>query len=194
MVYLCGLLAWLARRAGHGPQPRHVGGADRLGLYREGGYALVKEHNRARDKVSAGQTSTLSLSTPATYSILYILASAGDGTPSSVGSAAINFADGSAEAFNFNTFDWCNGPYGQGGLHPEAVLLGPIGRADVGPSGMAFTYNQDCDFQIYETVVAIDPAHAGVAIASIDFTGAPDKLRYLPVLDAGWQKAGQSAR
>jgi hypothetical protein len=35
-------------------------------------------------------------------------------------------------------------------------------------------YNQDCDFQVYETVIAIDPSHAGVPIASIDFTGAPD--------------------
>ena len=56
----------------------------------------------------------------------------------------------------------------------EAVLSGPIGRADVGHDGTAFVYNQDCDFQLYETVIAIDPSHAGVAIASIDFTGAPD--------------------
>jgi hypothetical protein len=61
-----------------------------------------------------------------------------------------------------------------GGLHPEAVLSGPNGRADVGPNGAAFVYNQDCDFQVYETVIAIDPSHAGVAIASIDFSGAPD--------------------
>jgi hypothetical protein len=88
-----------------------------------------------------------------------------------VGSGTINFADGSTQAFIFNTFDWCNG---QGGLHAEAVLSGPNGRADVGSSGTAFVYNQDCDFQIYETVLAIDSAHAGVAIASIDFTGAPD--------------------
>jgi hypothetical protein len=38
----------------------------------------------------------------------------------------------------------------------------------------AFVYNQDCDFQVYETVIAIDPAHVGVGITSIDFTGAPD--------------------
>ena len=94
--------------------------------------------------------------------------------PASVGSGNINFADGSTQAFSFNTFDWCNGPYGQDGLHPEAVLPGPIGRADAGPNGMAFLYNQDCEFQIYETVVAVDPSHAGVAIASIDFTAAPD--------------------
>jgi hypothetical protein len=99
------------------------------------------------------------------------VASSGDGTPTSVGSSNINFADGSTQAFSYNSFDWCNGP---GGLHPEAVLGGPNGRADVGPDGTAFVYNQDCDFQIYETVIAIDPAHAGVAIARIDFTGAPD--------------------
>jgi hypothetical protein len=33
---------------------------------------------------------------------------------------------------------------------------------------------EDCDFQVYETVIAIDPSHAGVAIASIDLTAAPD--------------------
>jgi hypothetical protein len=122
-------------------------------------------------QLSAGRTGTLTLTTPAAYSTLYVLASSGDGTPTSVGSGSINFADGSTQAFSYNSFDWCNG---QGGLHPEAVLSGPIGRADVGPNGTAFAYNQDCDFQIYETVIAIDPSHAGIAIASIDFTGAPD--------------------
>jgi lysophospholipase L1-like esterase len=122
-------------------------------------------------QLAAGQTGTLTLTTPTAYSTLYVIASSGDGTPSSVGSGTINFADGSTQAFNYNSFDWCNG---QGGLHPEAVLRGPIGRADVGPNGTAFVYNQDCDFQLYETVIAIDPVHAGVAISSIDFTGAPD--------------------
>jgi hypothetical protein len=78
------------------------------------------------------------------------------------------------QSFSYNSFHWCNGLYGQRGLHPEAVLAGATGRADVGPDGMAFMYNQDCDSQIYETVIPIDPSHAGVAIASIDFTGAPD--------------------
>src|SRR5262249_18131039 len=114
-------------------------------------------------QLSAGQTGTLTLTTPAAYSTLYILASSGDGSPSSVGSGTINFADGSTQAFNYNCFDGCNGP---GGLHAEAVLPGPNGRADVGPNGTAFVYNQDCDFQPYETVVAIDPSHAGVPIAS----------------------------
>lgn len=122
-------------------------------------------------QLSAGQMGTLTLTTPATYRALYILASSGDGTTSSVGSGTINFADGSTQAFSFNVFDWCNG---QGGLHPEAVLPGPDGRADVGSGGTAFVYNQDCDFQVYETVIPIDPSHAGVAIAGIDFTGAPD--------------------
>jgi hypothetical protein len=122
-------------------------------------------------QLGAGQTGTLTLTTPAAYSTLYVIASSGDGTPTSVGSGSINFADGSTQAFSYNSFDWCNG---QGGLHPEAVLSGPIGRAEVGPNGTAFTYNQDCDFQIYETIIAIDTAHAGVGIASIDFTAAPD--------------------
>jgi hypothetical protein len=124
-------------------------------------------------QLSAGQTGTLTLTTPVPYSTLYVLASSGDGTPSSVGSANINFADGTRQAFRYNVFDWCNGP---GGPHPEAVLTGTHGRADVGPSGTAFTYNQDCDFQVYETVIAIDPSHAGVAIASIDFAAAPDAV------------------
>ena len=66
------------------------------------------------------------------------------------------------------------GATARAGLHPEAVLPGPDGRADVGSGGTAFVYNQDCDFQVYETVIPIDPSHAGVAIAGIDFTGAPD--------------------
>jgi sugar lactone lactonase YvrE len=122
-------------------------------------------------QLGVGQTGTLTLTTPAVYQTLYIIASSGDGTPTSVGSGSINFADGSTQAFSYNSFDWCNGP---GGLHTEAVLPGPNGRADVGSDGTAFVYNQDCDFQVYETSLAIDPAHAGVAIASIDFTAAPD--------------------
>jgi len=124
-------------------------------------------------QLSAGQTGTLTLTTPAAYSTLYVIASSGDGTPSSVGSGTINFADGSTEAFSYNSFDWCNA---QGRFRPEAVLTGPNGRADVGPDGTALVYNQDCDFQVYETVIAIDPSHAGVAIASIDFTAAPDSF------------------
>jgi hypothetical protein len=122
-------------------------------------------------QLNADQTGTLTLTTPAAYSTLYVIAASGDGTSSSVGSGTINFADGNTQAFSYNAFDWCNG---QGGLHPEAVLGGPIGRADIGPDGRAFIYNQDCDFQVYETVISIDPLHAGVAIVSIDFTGAPD--------------------
>jgi hypothetical protein len=56
------------------------------------------------------------------------------------------------------------------------VLPGPNGRADVGPIGTDLIYNQDCDFQVCETVIAIDPSHADVAIASIDFAGAPDAI------------------
>jgi hypothetical protein len=122
-------------------------------------------------QLSPGQTGTLTLTTPAPCSTLYVIASSGDGTPTSVGSGTINFADGSTQTFSYNSFDWCNA---QGRFRPEAVLTGLIGRADVGPNGMAFVYNQDCDFQIYESVIAIDPAQAGVAIASIDFTGAAD--------------------
>jgi hypothetical protein len=124
-------------------------------------------------QLSAGQTGTLTLTTPASYGTVYVLASSGEGTPSSLGSGTIHFADGSTQAFSYNNFDWCNG---QGGLHPEAVLPGPNGRADVGSSGTAFIYNEDCDFQVYETVIPIDPSHAGTAIASIDFTSDPDAL------------------
>jgi hypothetical protein len=66
------------------------------------------------------------------------------------------------------------GAIGQGDLHAEAVLPWLNGRTDVGPNGMAFVYNQDCDYQIYETVIPIDPSLARVPIISIDFTGAPD--------------------
>jgi plastocyanin len=134
-------------------------------------YQLQSANANSVLQLSANQTSTFTLTTPAPYGTLYVLASSGNGMQTSVGSGNINFADGSTQSFSFNSFDWCNGP---GGLHPEAVLMGPNGRADVGPNGTAFTYNQDCDFQLYETVVPVDPSHAGVAIASIDFTGAPD--------------------
>jgi hypothetical protein len=124
-------------------------------------------------QVTSGQTGTLTLTTPAAYSTLYVIASSDNGTESSTGSGTINFVDGSTQAFTYNSSGWCNA---EGRFRPEAVLSGPIGRADVGPNGTAFVYNQDCDFQIYETVIPIDPAQAGIAIASIDFTGAPDSF------------------
>jgi hypothetical protein len=122
-------------------------------------------------QLGPGQTGTLTLLNPGDYKGLYFIASSGDGTPSSAGNGIINFADGSTQIFIFNAFDWFNGP---GGLHPEAVLPGPTGRGDVGSNGTAFVYNRDSDFQVYETVIPIDPWHAGVPILSIDFTGAPD--------------------
>jgi len=122
-------------------------------------------------QLSGGQMGTLTLTTPAAYSTLYVIAASGDGTQSSVGSGIINFADGSTQGFSYNCFDWCSA---QGRFRPEAVLTEPIGGADVGPDGAAFGYNQDCDLQVYETILVIDPAHTGVAIVTIDFTGAPD--------------------
>jgi hypothetical protein len=135
-------------------------------------YQIQAANAKSVLQLSTGQTGTLTLTTPAAYTMLYVIGSSGNGQTTSVGSGNINFTDGSTQAFSYNTFDWCNGS--PGGLHPEGVLTGTHARTDVGPNGTAFAYNGNCDFQIYETVVAIDPSHAGVAIASIDFTGAPD--------------------
>ena len=136
-----------------------------------GTYQIQAANAKSVLQLSAGQTGTLTLTTPAAYSSLYVLASSGDGTPSSGASATIHFADGSTQDFNYNSFDWCNT---QGRFRPEAVLTGPIGRADAGADGMAFVYNEDCDFQLYETVIAIDSSHAGVVITSLDFTASAD--------------------
>jgi hypothetical protein len=122
-------------------------------------------------QLGAGQIGTLTLTIPEPYGSLGFLASSGDGSPFSCGNGFINFADGSQQLFCFNVFDWHNG---QGNFHPEAALPGPNGRANVGPNGTSFFYVRECDFQVYETVVPIDPWHAGVPILSIDFTGAPD--------------------
>jgi sugar lactone lactonase YvrE len=155
--------------------PHHDGLATSLAFVSATGsgatYQLQPANANNALQLSAGQTGTLTLTVPAAYRTLYILAASGDGMPSSVSSGTINFADGSQQTFSYNAFDWCNG---QGGLHPEAVLIGPNGRADVAPNGTALTYNQDCDFQIYETIIVLDPAHASTAIVSIDFTAAPD--------------------
>jgi len=122
-------------------------------------------------QLGPGQTGSLNLVNPEPYSMLSIIASGGGSAPFSIGRGDINFADGTTQVFNFNTFDWCNAG---GGLHPQAVLPWPTGRANVGPFGTAFVYDRACDFQVYETVIPIDPFHAGVPILSIDFTGAPD--------------------
>jgi hypothetical protein len=87
------------------------GGADDDGVQRNDGLAtgrtfLSATGSRAKYQIqaanannvrqlSAGQTGTLTLTTPAAYRTLYVLASSGDGTSSSAGSGTINFADGS---------------------------------------------------------------------------------------------------
>jgi hypothetical protein len=122
-------------------------------------------------QLNPSQPGTLWLTVPGPYERLFVIGASGNGTPASTGSGHINFADGSTQTFTFNLFDWFNGA---GNLHPEAVLPGLNGRANVGPSGTDFTYLREADFQLYETVIPIDPWHAGTPILSIDFLGAPD--------------------
>jgi hypothetical protein len=122
-------------------------------------------------QLGPGQTGTLWLTVPEPSHTLYIIGSSGNGTPTSTGNGIINFADGTLQTFNVNVFDWFNG---SGNLHLEAALPGPNGRANVGPFGTAFSYVREGDFQLYETIIPIDPVHAGIPILNIDFLGAPD--------------------
>jgi CHRD domain len=132
-------------------------------------YEIQPANNPNVLQLSPGRTGTLTLTTPEPFSTLYILAASGDGTPISTGNGNISFADGSTQAFRYDVFDWCDR-----GQSPGAVFPGPLGRADIGPSGTSFVYLRECDYQLYETIIPIDPWHAGIPILSIDFTGAPD--------------------
>jgi hypothetical protein len=138
-AFNAGTFAWFGSGAVDGDGAQHndglPAGLSFVSATSRATYQLQPANAKNALQLGAGQTGTLTLTTPAAYSTLYVLASSGDGTPSSVGSGTINFADGSTQAFSYNSFDWCNG---QGGLHPEAVLSGPIGRVDVGPDGTAF--------------------------------------------------------
>jgi hypothetical protein len=128
-------------------------------------YQLQPANAKNGLQLGAGQTGTLTLTAPAAYSTLYVLASSGDGTPSSVGSGTINFADSSTQAFSYNSFDWCNG---QSGLHPEAVLSGAA-RAWGGRLGglKRHAHSPPSQSAAPAPIVAADTAHR-IFLGSLD--------------------------
>jgi hypothetical protein len=77
-----------------------------------------------------------------------------------VSNNTITFADRSTQTLNYHDFGWT-----------------PNGPAHVSAEKTAFIYNQDGDFPLDGTVIAIEPSRAAVAIASINFTAVPDAFR-----------------
>jgi hypothetical protein len=120
-----------------------------------------------------GETGTLTLGTPAPYSQIAVISSSGNASHFSVGTGTINYDDGSSLSFDFNNFDWCNGR--NEAPHPEAAVpsaFDKIGRnVNSLLDGTKFTYAEECDFQLYETIVATNNTKN---IVSIDFLGPAD--------------------
>ena len=127
-----------------------------------------------------GETGSLTLATPARYSQIAVISSSGNASHFSVGTGNINYDDGSSLSFSFNNFDWCNGR--NEAPHPEAAV--PSGFDKIGRNvnslvdGTRFTYAEECDFQLYETILATDNSKN---IVSIDFIG-PDDAHFTQVM------------
>src|SRR5262249_7341162 len=97
-----GTFAWFEAGAVDDDGVQHNDGlpAGRTFVSATGSHATYQLQPANADNVlqlGAGQTGTLTLATPAAYSTLYVLASSGDGTPSSAGSGTITFADGTTQ-------------------------------------------------------------------------------------------------
>jgi len=113
------------------------------------------------------ETGTLTLATPAAYSHLFVLATAGSGDQNGVQfPGRIHFDDGSTQDFLYNCFDWCD-TVG----HPEAAIVG-LGRAcNLPDAGNLFNYNFcGSGAELYETQIDTDNTKN---ISSIDFSGFP---------------------
>jgi hypothetical protein len=109
---------------------------------------------------------TLNLLTPQSYGSLAILASSGSG--GGVGTAVLNFSDGSHATISYNAQDW-----NQNGTPAGPAAIGNLGRnTNVGATGTAFTYGKNVPFAMYET--DFDLGNMGDAtklLESITFNG-----------------------
>lgn len=113
------------------------------------------------------ETATLTLATPAHYSQLFVIATAGSGDQSGVAfPGVIHYDDGSTQTFTYNCFDWCNSF-----SHGEAAIAG-LGRGcNISDAGNLFNYNM-CGggSGLYETEIDTDKTKN---ITRIDFSGFP---------------------
>jgi hypothetical protein len=113
------------------------------------------------------ERSTLTLVTPAAYSQLFVIATAGSGDQFGIQfPGVVRYDDGSTLDFTYNCFDWCNSF-----THPEAAIAG-LGRAcSIGDTGDLFNYNFCSNGTgLYETQIDTDKTKT---ITSIDFSGFP---------------------
>lgn len=124
-------------------------------------------------QVSAGNTATLTLVTPAPYSSIAVISSSGSASANSVGTATIMYMDGSSDTAGFNTFDWCSN-------NNPASALAPQGGAPKtdrncpnnfgGNKGSTTFAHSTCSggsASLYETIIPIDNTKT---LVSVSFT------------------------
>jgi hypothetical protein len=117
--------------------------------------------------LKAGSTSgTLTLTNPASFGLLAILASSGNG--GGTGNAVLNFAGGITRNITYNATDW-----NQQSNPPGPTALGNLGRnTAIGANGMGFTYGKNVPFAFYETDINLLSLGAdGLTLQSITFNG-----------------------
>jgi hypothetical protein len=112
------------------------------------------------------QTGTLSLVTPAAYSSLFVIASAGNGSGNlQVFPGVVHYDDGSTLSFTYNNYDWCNAFN-----HPEAAIAGMGRTCQIPDAGGSFGNYGACGngTGAYETQILTDNTKK---VVSIDFSG-----------------------
>jgi hypothetical protein len=122
-------------------------------------YALQPAGVKNVLRVDSTELKTLILTTPASYTMLGILASSGSGGGHE--DVVINYTDGSSDSFpgalGYDTSDWCdNGLRG---------AINGLGRANIGNYGQNFSYLHECNFGIYESFLTPDPTKQVVSIS-----------------------------
>jgi hypothetical protein len=129
-------------------------------------------------QVGATATGTLTLLTPAPYSQIAVISSSGNAGGTSVGTATINYADGTSDTAGYNTFDWCSSGNPASALPPQGSTLTtidrncPAGGMNAGKGSSVFTHS-GCgpNANLYETII---PTNNTKNIVSVAFTAPAD--------------------
>jgi hypothetical protein len=108
-------------------------------------------------RIPRTEDGTLTLTEPAPYTSLWVLASSGSG--GGMDDVTITYDDGSSDflASSYDASDWCDN-------NQRGAITG-LGRANpIGAYGLNFGYTNECSFGIYETELSPNPSKNVVSV------------------------------